>query len=111
MSATASRSRRPLRHAEPPRTVRAWLGRERFTLARRATQLLVLLAFAATLHLGWTIAGQPVLAGNLSASKLAGMVPMPAPPPRRRRRRHPLRRRAPHHLRRRRRRASVPWTT
>lgn len=79
MSATALRPRRPIRHAEPPRTVRAWLGRERFALARRATQLLVLLAFAATLHLGWTIAGEPVLAGNLSASKLAGMVPMADP--------------------------------
>jgi ferredoxin-type protein NapH len=79
MSATTVHRRGPVRHAEPPATPRAWLVRERYTLARRATQLLVLLTFAGTLYLGWSVAGQPLLAGNLSASKLAGVVPMADP--------------------------------
>jgi len=79
MSAIAARRRAPVRHAAPPRTLREWLARARFTLARRAVQVLVLLAFVGTVHWGWTVASRPVLSGNLSASSLVGAVPLADP--------------------------------
>jgi ferredoxin-type protein NapH len=60
-------------------SARAWLSARRYVVARRATQLGVLLLFYATLHWGWTLFGQPVLAGNLSASTLLGVVPLADP--------------------------------
>jgi ferredoxin-type protein NapH len=55
--------------------LRVW----RFTIARRAVQFGVLLAFFGTLHWGWNTLGQPLLAGNLSAAKLAGALPLADP--------------------------------
>ena len=55
--------------------LRVW----RFTIARRAVQSAVLLAFFGTLHWGWAVLGQPLLAGNLSAAKLAGVLPLADP--------------------------------
>jgi ferredoxin-type protein NapH len=51
----------------------------RHTLARRAVQFGLLLGFFGTAHWGWTIAGKPLLAGTLSASKAAGVVPFADP--------------------------------
>jgi ferredoxin-type protein NapH len=79
MSATVARTRGPVRHAGPPRTWRERLVRERFLIARRAVQVLVLVAFVGTVRWGWTVAGQPLLGGNLSASKVAGAVPLADP--------------------------------
>jgi ferredoxin-type protein NapH len=79
MSTTVAPSRGPVRHAAPPRTWRERLARHRFLLARRAIQLLVLAAFLGTAHWGWRVAGQPLLGGNLSASKFAGAVPLADP--------------------------------
>jgi ferredoxin-type protein NapH len=79
MSAAATRNRGPVRHAAAPRTWRARLLRSRFTLARRTVQVLVLLAFIGTVRWGWKVAGQPVLSGNLSASSVAGAVPLADP--------------------------------
>lgn len=55
--------------------LRVW----RFTIARRTVQFSVLLAFFGTLHWGWTVIGAPLLAGNLSAAKLAGVLPLADP--------------------------------
>ena len=55
------------------------LHRHRFTIARRVVQLSVLALFIGTLHAGWTLFGAPLLAGNLSASTIAGVVPMADP--------------------------------
>jgi ferredoxin-type protein NapH len=55
--------------------LRVW----RFTIARRVVQFGVLLAFFGTLHWGWTALGRPLLAGNLSAAKLAGALPLADP--------------------------------
>lgn len=79
MSTTTIRTRGPVRHAEPPAGWRARLVRGRFAIARRATQILVLLTFLGTVHWGWTVAGRPLLSGNLSASKLVGAVPFADP--------------------------------
>jgi len=51
----------------------------RWLILRRVVQLSILLAFYATLHQGWTMAGSPVLRGNLSASELLGLVPLADP--------------------------------
>lgn len=71
--------RRPTRHLPPPAGWRERLHRARFTLARRALQLTVLLLFYGTLHAGWTLFGAPLLSGNLSASRIAGVLPMADP--------------------------------
>ncbi len=75
MSATP----RPVRHFEPPRTLRGWLYWQRYAIARRAVQFGVLAMFFGTLHWGWKLAGQPLLAGNLSAAKFAGVLPLADP--------------------------------
>lgn len=51
----------------------------RFTLARRTSQLLVLTLFIGTARWGWTIGGEPILSGTLSASKLLGIIPLSDP--------------------------------
>lgn len=51
----------------------------RWTLARRALQLAVLGLFAGTARLGWTLAGEPLLDGTLSASEVAGTIPLSDP--------------------------------
>lgn len=70
---------RPVRHFIAPTTFGGRLRVLRFSLARRAVQFGVLLMFFGTLHWGWTVFGQPLLAGNLSASTLAGVVPLADP--------------------------------
>jgi ferredoxin-type protein NapH len=70
---------RTVRHLEPPSTLRGHAHALRFTLARRLVQLGVLLMFVGTLHWGWSIAGRPLLAGNLSASELFRAIPLADP--------------------------------
>jgi ferredoxin-type protein NapH len=70
---------RPIRHSARPATAGAWLVRLRFAIARRVVQFGTLLLFFGTAHWGWTIAGQPLLQGNLSAASLAGTVPLADP--------------------------------
>ncbi len=53
--------------------------RRRYVLARRSVQFGVMLAFFGTLHWGWTAFGRPLLAGNLSASSVLGVVPLADP--------------------------------
>jgi len=51
----------------------------RYPILRRVTQLTVLLLFFGTAHWAWSVAGRPVLAGNLSGSEILGLVPMADP--------------------------------
>jgi ferredoxin-type protein NapH len=69
----------PIRHFVPPRTLAGTLHASRFGIARRVVQLGVLLLFVGTTAWGWTLAGRPVLAGDLSASELLGLVPLADP--------------------------------
>jgi ferredoxin-type protein NapH len=55
--------------------IRVW----RYLILRRISQVTVLLLFFGTAHWGWTAAGEPLLAGNLSGSELLGIVPMADP--------------------------------
>jgi ferredoxin-type protein NapH len=64
---------RPIRHYSPSHTLAGKL------IARRLTQFVVLLLFFGTFHWGWSIAGRPLLRGNLSASELPCAVPMADP--------------------------------
>jgi ferredoxin-type protein NapH len=75
----AARAAKPVRHFEMPRTLAGRLWFLRYTLARRLAQFGILVAFFGTAHWGWTVAGQPLLAGNLSAAKVAGAIPMADP--------------------------------
>jgi ferredoxin-type protein NapH len=70
---------RPVRHFVMPASLAGRLRVWRFTIARRLVQFGVLLAFFGTLHWGWTVLGAPLLAGNLTAAKLAGVVPLADP--------------------------------
>jgi len=72
-------SSRPVRHYTPPASLGGKLWALRYTLARRFVQFAVLLLFFGTAHFGWTLLGKPLLAGNLSASSLAGAVPLADP--------------------------------
>jgi len=58
-----------------PTGLSAW----RWLIARRMTQVGLLVIFAGTARFGWEIAGRPLLAGNLSASTLLGIVPFADP--------------------------------
>ncbi len=71
--------RRPVRHLPPPVGAKQGLHRMRFGVARRMVQFSVLLLFYGTLHAGWTVLGAPLLAGNLSAAQMAGVVPLADP--------------------------------
>jgi ferredoxin-type protein NapH len=68
-----------VRHSARPSTLRGWLHASRYLIARRLALLLVLAAFTGTFHWGWKLAGAPLLAGNLSAAKLAGVIPLADP--------------------------------
>lgn len=60
----------------------SWFGRFgvwRYILARRTTQIGMLLLFFGTFHWGWMLFGQPLLSGNPSASMLLGTVPLGDP--------------------------------
>jgi ferredoxin-type protein NapH len=62
-----------------PDSLTGKLGVWRYILLRRATQITVLLLFFGTAHWGWSLAGEPVLVGNLSSSELLGVIPMADP--------------------------------
>ncbi len=70
---------RVVRHFVLPGTLRGKLHAWRFVIARRSVQIATLLLFFGTLHWGWSIAGRPLLAGNLSASELLGAIPLADP--------------------------------
>ena len=55
--------------------LRVW----RFLLLRRSLQLGVLLLFFGTVNWNWAIAERPLLSGNLSSSKLLGLIPLADP--------------------------------
>ena len=74
-----SASARPVRHFEMPASLSGKLHAWRFLIARRLVQVAVMLLFFGTAHWGWKLAGQPLLAGNLSAAKIAGAVPLADP--------------------------------
>jgi ferredoxin-type protein NapH len=76
---TSTRERGPVRHFVMPVTLCGRLHARRFTIARRAVQLAVLLLFYGTLHWGWKLLGEPLLVGNLSAAEMAGAVPLADP--------------------------------
>ena len=69
----------PVRHFERPSSLGGRLRVLRFSIARRLVQFGVLLAFFGTLHWGWRLLGQPLLAGNLSAAEVAGVLPLADP--------------------------------
>ena len=60
-----------------PAAVRARIWR--YLLARRFFQIAVLALFIGTARFGWTLFGQPILAGDLSGSLILGTVPMTDP--------------------------------
>lgn len=70
---------RPVRHFQMPRSLAGRLKVWRFIIYRRAVQLGTLLLFFGTAHWGWSVAGEPLLRGNLSASEILGTVPMADP--------------------------------
>ncbi len=62
------------------RTLPQRLWSWRYIVLRRLSQLGILLMFFGTAHWGWQIAQDvPLLTGNLSASKFAGILPMADP--------------------------------
>ena len=78
-SDAAAGEARVVRHFAAPTTFAGRLHAARFTLARRAVQVGVLLCLYGTLHWGWAVAGRPLLAGTLSASTLLGAIPLADP--------------------------------
>lgn len=70
---------RPVRFYVPPATVGGKLWGWRYLILRRVSQLSILLLFIGTARWGWTLAGAPLLSGNLSAAKLAGFLPLADP--------------------------------
>lgn len=51
----------------------------RHTLLRRFSQIGLLVLFLGTLNWSWSLAGAPLLVGNLGASEFAGVLPMADP--------------------------------
>ncbi len=70
---------REVRHYTPPASLGGRLWSWRHLILRRVVQGGTLLLFFATFHWGWSIAGAPVLRGNLSGSEFAGLVPLADP--------------------------------
>jgi ferredoxin-type protein NapH len=70
---------RPVRPFVMPVSLRGKLGVWRYLLMRRAVQLGVLLLFLGTVRWGWTVAGRPLLSGNLSSAEALGGVPLADP--------------------------------
>lgn len=62
-----------------PATLGGKLWIWRYLIMRRVSQITLLLLFFGTAHWAWSIAGRPLLAGNLSASELLGLIPMADP--------------------------------
>lgn len=61
--------------ADLPGKLKVW----RFIIYRRIVQIGTLLLFFGSAHWGWTVANEPVLVGNLSASTLLGTIPLADP--------------------------------
>jgi ferredoxin-type protein NapH len=61
--------------ADLPGKLKVW----RFIIYRRIVQIGTLLLFFGSAHWGWTLANEPVLMGNLSASTLLGTIPLADP--------------------------------
>lgn len=70
---------KPVRYYQAPDSLAGKLKDGRFILARRVTQITLLLLFYGTFHWAWSIAERPVLAGNPSASLFLGVIPMSDP--------------------------------
>ncbi len=70
---------RPVRPFVMPSSLTGKLGVWRYIIMRRITQVAVLLLYVGTVHWGWSVAGQPLLVGNLSASEFLGFVPLADP--------------------------------
>lgn len=65
-------------HPQPTGLARIW--RWRYLILRRLSQFGILLLFFGTAHWGWEVAKDvPLLTGNLSGSKFAGLFPMADP--------------------------------
>jgi ferredoxin-type protein NapH len=62
-----------------PATLRGKLRVWRYLILRRSTQFGVLLLFFGSAHWGWSLAGRPLLSGNLSASEVLGSIPLADP--------------------------------
>ena len=72
-------NKKVIRHLDAPRTFGEWLHRYRFTIARRFVQFCSLLAFIGTFRFGWKVLGHPLLAGDLSSSRIFDTVPLADP--------------------------------
>lgn len=59
--------------------VNGFVRRYRWTILRRATELLVLICFTGTARWGWEIFGKPLLVGDLSSSRILGVIPLDDP--------------------------------
>lgn len=70
---------RPMRQLLKPASFRGGLRLWRYLILRRLTQFGVLLLFFGTFHWGWSVAGQPLLNGNLSGAEFLGLVPLADP--------------------------------
>jgi ferredoxin-type protein NapH len=70
---------RPMRPFVMPSSFGGKLRVWRYLILRRVSQFTILALFFGTFHYGWTLFGQPVLRGNLSASEFAGVIPMADP--------------------------------
>jgi len=70
---------RPIRPFVMPQSLAGKIGVWRHIILRRLVQTGVLLLFLGTAHWGWSLAGQPILVGNLSSSELLGVIPMADP--------------------------------
>ena len=70
---------KPVRPFVMPADLSGKLKVWRFIIYRRIVQLGTLLLFFGSAHWGWTVAGEPVLMGNLSASTLLGTLPLADP--------------------------------
>ena len=84
MSASAKTGRlgpngRPVRPFVMPKSWTGKLSVWRYIILRRVVQVSVLLLFIGTVHWGWSLAGRPLLVGNLSSSELLGVIPMADP--------------------------------
>lgn len=75
----AADDQRPVRLYVPPPTLGGKLWGWRYLILRRASQVGILLLFIGTARWGWTLWGEPLVSGNLSAATLAGRIPLADP--------------------------------
>ena len=70
---------RPVRPFVMPASFLGKLRVWRYIIYRRIVQVSVLLLFFGTVNWGWSIAGRPVLSGDLSGSEFLGLIPLADP--------------------------------